>query len=204
MGHGPNNQRGVALIVALVILVLVTLAGVATLESTGMQLKMTNADQEHQQAFEAAEAALRMVETDVQENTGNWLDRSHLYSDCSGTGCFKPGCDDGLCFGGVWLSSDNAPTRCSTVDTSVTTQVIPPWYDSSLDVWNDTGKHREISVTGYSNKVKYIVEFRCFVPKNTAAVFDDTNAAELFRITVRAMSNAGNAEVMVQSTYKQM
>lgn len=208
MRHGPNNQRGVALIVALVILVLVTIAGVATMESTGMELKMSNADQDHQQAFEEAETALRIVESKLQHNSA-WIDFGNLYSDCSGSSaCFNINCDNGLCFRGEWYSYDNDPTRCTTVSSSLPTPVIPPWYNttwtdgSTQTVWDNAGKHRLVPApTGYTNDVKYIVEFRCFVPKNPNAPLQN-NAAELFRITVRAKSNSGNAVVMLQSTYK--
>ena len=95
-----KQQQGVALIVSLVILVLVTVAGVATMESTGMQLKMANASRDRQQAFEAAETALRMVEEDMNDNVGDFAELDDFYIECSGSDCYKPDCNGGRCFQG--------------------------------------------------------------------------------------------------------
>lgn len=55
----PAKQRGVALVVALVLLVLVTLVGLAAIRGTTMQQKMTANFYDREVAFQSAEAALR-------------------------------------------------------------------------------------------------------------------------------------------------
>lgn len=55
----PARQRGVALVVALVLLVLVTLVGLAAIRGTTMQQKMTANFYDREVAFQSAEAALR-------------------------------------------------------------------------------------------------------------------------------------------------
>jgi type IV pilus assembly protein PilX len=203
------KQQGVALIVSLVILVLVTVAGVATMESTGMQLKMANASRDRQQAFEAAEAALRLVEENVNDNVDNLAELDNFYFECTGSDCYKPDCSGGRCFQGIWRDGDEIK-QCKGVDDSNSPQVEPPatspWETGSgsdyLNVWENEALHLTAAIDGYDNDVSYIVEFRCFTPADPAVELSDSNYAQIFRITARGMSNSGRVEAMLQSTYK--
>lgn len=208
-----KQQRGVALIVSLVILVLVTVAGVATMESTGMQLKMANASRDRQEAFEAAETALRFIEENVNDNVDDLGEVENMYLECSGSECFTDDCSGGRCFQGLWRDGENVE-QCMIVDSAAewgsTPEVEPaltnPWQSGSgddyLNVWDDAGLHMSMTADAYDNPIKYIVEFRCFTPADPAVELSDTNFAQLYRITARGMSNSGRVEVMLQSTYK--
>lgn len=55
----PRRQRGVALIVALLLLIVITLIGFAAVRSTVMQQKMSSNLYDREVAFQAAEAAMR-------------------------------------------------------------------------------------------------------------------------------------------------
>ncbi len=61
-----SQQRGIALVVALLLLVVVTLVGLAAVRSTTMQQKMTSNFLDREIAFQSAEAALRQGEVAVQ------------------------------------------------------------------------------------------------------------------------------------------
>jgi type IV pilus assembly protein PilX len=208
-----KQQRGVALIVSLVILVLVTVAGVATMESTGMQLKMANASRDRQEAFEATETALRLVEQTIDDNTDDLAEIENMYLECSGSDCYTPNCGAGRCFQGLWRDGDPVE-QCKIVDDAAAhggtvTVAVPttePWQTGSgsdfLNVWETGDRHATLDVDAYDNPVRYIVEFRCFTAADPEVPLDDTNFAQLFRITARGMSNSGRVEVMLQSTYK--
>ena len=215
-----QQQQGMALIVSLVILILVTVASVAAMESTGMQLKMSNASRDRQEAFEATEAALRIIEENVNDNVDNLAEFESVYLDCAGNECFKPDCANGRCFQGVWRDGDPVE-QCKSVDDSgigggganggggsatVTPPTTSPWETGTgsdyLNVWDSVDSHLTVDVDGYGNPVKYIVEFRCFTPADPAAALSDSNYAQIFRITARGMSNSDRVEVMLQSTYK--
>jgi type IV pilus assembly protein PilX len=205
-----EQQQGVALIVSLVILVLVTVAGVATMESTGMQLKMANASRDRQQAFEASEAALRLVEEKVNGNVDNLAEFDSMYLECGGSDCFTPGCDGGRCFQGIWLDGDEVK-QCKSLDDAKSPTVEPPetspWETGTgsdyLNVWDDPALHRTTEINGYDKPlVKYIIEFRCFTPADPGVELSDSNFAQIFRITTRGMSDSGRVEVMLQSSYK--
>jgi type IV pilus assembly protein PilX len=62
--HG--NQRGVALVVALILLVVITLVGLAAVRGTIVQQKMSANMYDRQIAFQAAEAALRQAQNKAQ------------------------------------------------------------------------------------------------------------------------------------------
>jgi len=64
--HG--KQSGAALVVSLLILMVMTLLGVSSMQTTTMEEKMASNTREHQQAFEAAEAALRAAEIFIKDS----------------------------------------------------------------------------------------------------------------------------------------
>ncbi|KZC36031.1 hypothetical protein RHOFW510R12_07960 [Rhodanobacter sp. FW510-R12] len=68
--HGLSSpragQRGVALVVALILLVVLTLVGLAAVRGTIMQQKMTSNFSDRQIAFQVGEAALRQAQITVQ------------------------------------------------------------------------------------------------------------------------------------------
>lgn len=105
----PARQRGAALMVSLIMLLLMTMIGVTSMQSTTMQEKMAGNVQDINKSFQAAEAALRKGEqfltaatlpefndsdglyqaamagtTPVWEVTGNWsTSNSKIYSGLS-------------------------------------------------------------------------------------------------------------------------
>lgn len=66
----PARQRGAALAVALILLVLVTLVGLAAIRGTVMQQKMASNLYDREVAFQSAEAAMRAAASVVGNNPG--------------------------------------------------------------------------------------------------------------------------------------
>ncbi|MCX7178163.1 MAG: PilX N-terminal domain-containing pilus assembly protein [Proteobacteria bacterium] len=58
VGGAPAEQRGVALIVSLILLIVVTLIGLAAVQGTTMQVRMTSNFYDRSVAFQGAEAGL--------------------------------------------------------------------------------------------------------------------------------------------------
>lgn len=191
-----NKQRGVVLIVALVMLLIVTLLGVAAMQGARMQMKMTNNAQERQQAFNAAEATLAQAEQYIA-NTGFPLTS---FSGCAAATCFTPTCSHGYCFRGVFNPvSPTAQRDCSL-------GAIPAnqfWEDQA--VWTDANRHQTVqipgAIAGQQVEGQYIIEFRCFIDGVTGLAKDEKGDI-LYRITARGISSAGNSRVMVQSTFR--
>lgn len=81
-----RRQQGVILVVCLIILLLLTITGLASMQNSSMQEKMAGNSHDHEQAFFAAETALRSGETYLvghvnsinfsDSGTGGFYDRS--------------------------------------------------------------------------------------------------------------------------------
>lgn len=82
--HGTEHaQRGVALIVALILLVIVTVIGLAAIRSTTMQEKMASNLQDRQIALQNSEAALRVAQGLLQASGATvWRDCTVATTQC--------------------------------------------------------------------------------------------------------------------------
>lgn len=77
-----SGQRGVALVVALILLVVITLVGLAAVSGTIMQQKMSSNFYDRDVAFQAAEAALRQAQVAIGSATASAAAPAGFY-DCS-------------------------------------------------------------------------------------------------------------------------
>lgn len=77
------RQRGMALLVSLVFLLLLTLIGLSSMQSATLQEKMTSSVMQRNQSFQMAEAALRVGESAVQVET-------YSLPVCTATQCAPP------------------------------------------------------------------------------------------------------------------
>ncbi|MCG5493542.1 pilus assembly PilX family protein [Ectothiorhodospira variabilis] len=75
-----RKESGVALVVALVMLVLVTLVGLSSIQGVNLQERMTSNQQERNVAFQRAETALRVAEELV-------LDSGTVFADLNAPDC---------------------------------------------------------------------------------------------------------------------
>lgn len=190
----PNSQRGAVLLVSLIILLVLTLLGIATMESTGMEMKMANRSREHMIAMQAAEAGLRAAEMYIQDIGFSENELTDSGCNAGTQNCFKEDCSDGgYCFNGT-----NAGNWSSC---SLTAPAQPVWNDSALAVWTTNGRHHQLVSGQIKANVKYVVEFLCYIPGTVGEIIT-VNPHFLFRITSLAVSDSGKSQVMLQSTYK--
>lgn len=85
---GPRSgrsQRGVVLVISLLLLLVLTLIGVAAVRSTTVDERMTANQRDEEVAFQAAEAALRDGESALQAATAGQFDNSNGLYDSSST-----------------------------------------------------------------------------------------------------------------------
>lgn len=198
-----SRQGGTALVVSLIILAVVTLLGVSSMSSSNTELKLVSTQRDRSVAFEAAEAALAMLERDISQNPPAI---ARLYSNCVVENCFNSTCTGGFCFAGDY-QVDYSQYQCQVADPTGTHKRVEFWSDEQLNVWKNTARHRTIHVDNLATEVKYIVEFLCYVPSSPDVIFDESesgknNGAPLFRFTVLAEGNGERASVALQSTYK--
>lgn len=208
---GPLNpirkQTGAVLIISLIILLAITLLGVANMQTSTFQMKMASSNKERQTVFAIAEAGLREAEKLLEASPPQ---RSQIFDNCTGDNCFNQACNGGLCFSGKYPA--NAPTLdsdCSLWASSSYDESDPDadstkfWSDTSLDVWSNSTLHQTIDVPGASKDVKYILEFLCFgnQPAPEALVSAGGDGLPLFRITALAEGNDSRIKVVLQSVY---
>ena len=211
-----NRQRGVVLIVCLVLLLVVTSLGLVTMRGTGLGMKMVSGFQDRTVAFEAAEQALHYAE--------KWLLDSNLTvtnsyaSTCTGLTCFNPTCNNGLCasYSAPYLDT-SPPATCSTNLVRFDYDDVKRWQ------WNDPGNGEPNLWTTASKAVDvaalksnlfapplYVIEFMCFVDKNgqncsTATLLNqNSNCSAHFRITALASGIKDTTKVMLQTTYTKL
>ncbi|MFT3898205.1 MAG: PilX N-terminal domain-containing pilus assembly protein [Thermomonas sp.] len=87
----PSRQRGISLVVVLILLVVMTLIGILSLRSGILQERMAGGAYDRSLSFEATEQALRVAEKRIKDYSGNFTD---LFP---GTGCTNSGAGAGLC-----------------------------------------------------------------------------------------------------------
>ncbi len=110
-------QRGAALIVSLILLLVMTLLGATAMQGTVLEEKMAGNFRDMNLAFQAAEVALRDAESDIPSRV-------------SGLTNFSEDCTNGLCdatagLSEVWTAnSGNGVTLSTYTDTSLLPLVV--------------------------------------------------------------------------------
>lgn len=166
------KQQGVALIVSLVLLLVMTIVGLSGIKLISTQEKMVAYTYDRSVAFQAAEATLRTVE--------NSIELAGTPTPSAGAACASAGTATTIMVCG-------APTNTATT---------PRWLDSSFGSWT-TASSTVTAVVTPQYFVEYLGDtFPCgFDPSTTGA------ACKRYRVTVRADVGAGRANVMLQSVF---
>jgi len=171
-----GKQRGVVLVIALVLLFTLTLIAVSSMGTSRLEQKMTANMRDRQVAFQAAEAALREGERFVQDNA---LIEANF---------------DAACTGGQCLCTSTMVGGCT----------IEYWTDTGLNVWS-TAKHKTYSGTLIgAQPALFIVEFlgqTCDPVTFAATPGCLATDPFMYRITALGFGQTADARVTLQSTY---
>ncbi len=177
------REQGSVLLVSLVLLLIMTVAGLTSIRLSGLEEKMTGNFYDQQKAFHAAEVALLEAENHIDKN---------LFS----LNVFNADCTEGYCFSG----NDRSDAGNCSLGSST------PWSNDST--WQNSALHRTTTfdIDGITSQAKYIIEFRCYIPKNNDGPMPDpANQGEwamFFRVTALATGGSDSTRVMLQSSYK--
>lgn len=178
-----SSQWGSVLLVSLVMLLVITVAGLTAVKMATLEEKMSGNYQDQQMAFYAAEAALKEAEYFIANNEPP-------------LSAFNVSCDNGYCFSGSDMDDIG----------SCNPGIAEPWQTGS--VWSTGSQHRvtTVSISGVSAQAKYIIEFRCYFAREASGPLPDPadrgDWARFYRITALATGGSGDARVMLQSSYK--
>ena len=175
----PRNQHGIALVMALVFLMLLTILGVTSMSTSSLEEKMAGNARDRHMAFQAAETALAMGEAWIEglvADPATWPE--------SDKGKYNP------VMGGAipnWEAIDwTAP------DVLIAYPCNPDDADPD-DADSCVGGARTL-LTGVATQPKYIVE-----RMGTIQVGPPSRVT--YRITARGTGGTNAAVVMLQSTY---
>jgi type IV pilus assembly protein PilX len=190
--RGPKPlayERGTALVVALLFLVILSMIGIASMTGTTLEEKMSGNARDRNIALQAAEAALRDAENDLTQ----------AGSRVTGTSSFVTACTNGLCL----TSCPGTPAACpvapvSNLDT-VTTAVnagVSSYYGQR------TGGG---TISGPNHAPTYIIELlqgadANLTPGTPTPPTGTSN--HLFRITAMAWGQSTSTIVTLQEIYR--
>lgn len=186
--HASGTQRGMALFISLVFLVLLTLIGLTAMSTDSLETAMANNDQDMNVAFQAAETALR----DGEMYVGSQL--------TPGSG-FNSMCTGGL-YGGLCLPS---------------TTTTPDWqWNGNIALWGNPGSRTVIPITtpttptfppvpGVYQQPEFIVEVLPNVPPASGSLAVNTqyqaSSGTAYRITAVGWGAKQSTNVMLQSIF---
>lgn len=136
----PGAQRGVALVVALILLVVITLIGLAAVSGTIMQSKMAANQYDRQTAFQNAASALRVAQAQLEG--GNYADVSSrtCSADPAGDVCLSnPFTDPNLPAGSIYPVAAGTAAGQYTAADLATGQ--PQFVIEDMGNWIDPGSN---------------------------------------------------------------
>jgi len=187
-----NRQNGSVLLISLVLLLILTVVGVASISGVTMTEKMTNSQRDYDTAFELAEAALVQGERWLDDYDGGFK-VEQVAADCTQTICWTSDCQDGLCFRGEYLATDSLCEVDNSGD--------PVWQETAN--WANAADYSE-AVPGVESP-KYMIEFLCYAPQKASDPSPTppySDAVRIYRVTALAYGAHPETRVMLQSTYR--
>lgn len=203
----PQKQQGIVIIMALVILMILSILGVSSMTSSTMEERMSSNVRDRHVAFQAAEAALRHAEREIESATFSTVDETDFFDYKANNGTtVAQVCTNGLC--NCSDAQDNSCTAVADATVEADPDAADYWSNSTIDVWNTSTRHRTYAVefTEVAAKPKYIIEFMNYIaPEGSPTGYDPViGDPEMFRITALGFGRSLNARVMLQSTYKRV
>ncbi len=174
----PKQQKGIVLIMVLSLLLALTILGVSSMSTSTLETRMANNFQDRNNAFQAAEAALREGERLVETSSYDGTE-------------FSNNCNNGLC-------------QCTAADCAYTGNSALTYWEQDT-VWNTSTKHMTYQTVDLdlSLPAKYIIEHMGNVcPDSNPSCTTSNTDPRMFRVTAVGYGSTANAKVMLQSTYK--
>ena len=175
-----KNQQGAALLITLAMLSLMTVLGIASIQSTSMQERMARNYRDVNMAFQGAEAAVKEAE-DFIEGIAN-------------VGAFPEEDDSPLCVNGL-CNSEDGTERWTTID----------WSDSSTDYVTTTTTKTQLNVAAAP---RYVIEYvaKVTIEQDTLNIGNvgeggSSGRAYIYRITARGTGGTAESHAMIQALY---
>jgi type IV pilus assembly protein PilX len=169
--HTSARQRGAALVVALLMLLVITVLGLASMQVARMEERMAGNSRDVNLAFQGAEAGLRDAEDGLRVLTAR------------PTNCAAAPCS-------VW-TQDFLPV-------DLRDQPYTTWWVPNAREYGVAGTPE---VTDVTRDPLYVVEDMGFVPDSLAIGHGPPEGRNFFRITANSSGASDTAEAVLESTY---
>ena len=169
-----EKQRGVALFISLVLLLVLTIAGVSAVQTTSLEERMARNTHDTLLAFQSAESALREAEGWILANVNS----TAQFDDVGTNGLWTtmPYDEaDQRWEENIWATAQSIPVANPVPDVAAQPRFIVEWVAT-------------VERTDNPN----------LLGSSYTAVFD---RIEIFRITARGIGATANARVMLQGTF---
>jgi len=171
------REQGVALIMSLVMLLILTILGISSVQTTSMQERMTINARDNDLAFQAAESAVREAEIFLNTNTSLLIFQNantNGYYDVPDNGSVDLSSFD-------WADASNDSRGFLTVSTTIGGVASQPVY---IIEWVRTVVSQEDTL-------------------NLNNIGQDTGAGrtQMFRVTAYGTGGTSSAHVMIQTTF---
>jgi len=168
-----NKQQGAALIVSLIMLLIMTLLGISSMNSTTMEEKMSGNTRDRMLAFQAAEAALK----DAEDYVLNSVVATSAFNASGTGGLYSAGVKPDVRADATWSNASKYRTYSGTI-TGVTTQ--PHYIIELISTIGATGDTVNIGNYGDSSGAGIVTTFK---------------------VTARGTGGTDNAVSMIQAYY---
>ncbi len=177
------EQRGAALVVSLIILLVMTVIGVSAMKTTVLEEKMAANTRQRQIAFQAAEAALRDAEGWIQNNISSIADLSNF---------------DG--------NTSNLYSQAISVEGGIYAKATPAFDTTNPSDWLSNGETISTSLSSVSVQPRYIIEYlgRAGEPALEISTTQPDSRPHAFQITAIGWGQGSNpsAHYIVRSYYQ--
>jgi len=170
-----HPQKGAVLVVGLLILLVMTIIGVTTMQTSRVEEKMAGNVRDRNLAFEAAESALREAEDYIEnlENVSGFTGSNGLYGESNS----EP----------INLSAPSSSTWTSTnsraYSGSLSSVSALPRYVIKIQSRGNSGLTGALNVQGYGKQ-------------------NPASQAIVFRVTVRGTGGSNQSQVFLQTYYR--
>lgn len=173
-----SRQRGVVLVITLILLLVLTLVGLAATTSTSLEERMTANQRDTQVAFQAAEAALRSGESTLQNAAAGPFNNSGGMFDSTTAATLTPPITDFVAYATdsatVW-DNNNSMAYAGTLDPAPAS--VPRFFIvQTTMVANATG--------------------------SSLAADQPLTSAPIFQIFARGVGLSGKTTVVLESSYE--
>ncbi|NOX51850.1 MAG: pilus assembly protein [Gammaproteobacteria bacterium] len=170
----PKQQKGVALFISLVLLLILTIIGVSSVQTTSLEVRMTRNEHDSMLAFQSAESALRDAEAQLELITS-----TAGFTDAGNNGLYdsaEMGDAENWLDANVWSGTNSVVAATAVSGVFAAPRYVIEWV-ASVDRADLTGEFQQT----YGSSGADVVE--------------------IFRITAQGVGGTANARVLLQSSY---